>query len=74
MILSCIADNDVPVRHIDTSLVLSLLRYIVKGLNSFEIYYTARDIGSDILTAQIAGLLNVEGWSVFGIGKGLADM
>ena len=56
--LSCIADNDVPVRRIDTSLAPSVLHYFVKGLNSFKIYYAAREIESGILTAQSAGLLN----------------
>jgi len=73
-ILSCIADNDVPVRRIDTSLAPSVLHYFVKGLSNFKIYYAAREIESGILIAQSAGLLNAESWSVCEIGKGLADM
>jgi hypothetical protein len=50
------------------------IRYFVKGLNNFKIYYAARDMESGILTAQSAGLLNVESWPVHEIEKRLADM
>jgi hypothetical protein len=74
IILSYIANNYVPVRRIDTSLAPSLLHYFVKGVNNSKIFYAARDIESGILTAQSAGLLNVESWSVYEIGKRLACM
>lgn len=69
IILSYIADNDVPVRRIDTSLALSLLHYFVRGLNNFKICYAGRAIESGILTAQSAGLLNVESWSIYETAK-----
>jgi len=74
IILSCIADNDVPVRRIDTSLAPSALHHFVKGLKILKIYYVARNVESGILTAQIGRLLNVESWSVYEIGKRLADI
>lgn len=74
IILSCIANNDVPVRRIDTSLAPSLLYYFVKGLNKFQNLLCSQRYRKWHSDCAKYGLLNVESWSVYEIGKCLAYM